>query len=241
MPMPAPRVGRYSHLPGAPVRVTSVLSAVFPKPGLQRWLLVEAIKAARDNPHLNPDQVLNLRDKDTEARDRGSRVHKAIEHTLAGDPDKIPHLYETDNAMYCVWREWWDKMGKVFEVLGTELVVAGHGYAGTLDLLGYDPDFDSRFIGDWKTASRLPDEPYEDHAVQLAAYASANLVTTGLYEGPMPAIDHGRVVYISTEGVREFAITGEDWAMAKERWRATWRLFTTLWPQFEPELGVGMW
>jgi hypothetical protein len=237
-----PRLKRYDKLPGHPVSVTSVLGAVWPKPGLQRWFEARAVELGREHPHLPVAKVLAMRAADKSAADRGSRVHRAIDAYISNKPELIPPLRSVEAQMWEQWKAFW--ISRMMHPLATEMTVAAHGYAGTLDLLALDSYGLSddqmgpppRVVVDWKTTRNLPEEPYPDHAAQLAAYAEAYYVERGSKEAgfhPMGTIDYGVVVYIAPDGVKAFTLSDTEWNQAKHRWRAAWHFFLELWPEFD--------
>lgn len=240
-----PRVRTYQIRDQRLPSVTSVIGAVWPRPALNRWLTEQAVKVALENPHLSSREVLRMRDADTEARDRGSRVHKAIElYLMTGDRiDMDAH----QRLMFDLWLDWF--ADRQMEVLARELTVVGHGYAGTLDLLALDnfgvPEDAKigpapRVIVDWKTCKALPEAPYADHEAQVAAYAGGQYVTEKFTLHPMGHIAYGMIVYISTEGVRAFALDDAAWVRAKARWDAAWAFFCELYPELSPDTQVSM-
>ena len=104
---------------------------------------------------------------------------------------------------------------------------------GFNDNLGLGPP--ARVIVDWKTATTLPDEPWDDHAAQLAGYALAGYyLDTDAMRHPMGHIDYGMVVYISVDKCKAFVIDGQAWEVAKDRWRAAWAFFGALYPSLVP-------
>lgn len=199
----------YPHLPGNPVSVTSILSAVFPRPGLEQWKLARAVELGREHPNEAAMGILD-RHKGPEMN-RGKLVHEAIESTLRGSPvDKMPDRIGW--KMFENWLGWFvDAKLSPFTV---EEVVHADGYAGTSDMTT------KMTVFDWKTATTLPKTPYPDHFAQVAAYGEALHLSRGC------------IVYISTDGVAEFAVEGKEWARAVNLWTHSLGLCRNLYPEW---------
>jgi len=101
-----------------------------------------------------------------EARDRGTRVHRAL-HVLqsASDREAREGLRDGDDPFYQAGRHALDTFG--IEVLGAEELVDGGSYAGWLDLRCHLRGFTEPFVIDYKSGRAAAWTP-----LQLAAYAS---------------------------------------------------------------------
>jgi hypothetical protein len=100
------------------------------------------------------------------ARDRGVRVHTALQALVTQDEDAaLAHLWEDDLPYFAAGQRWLTTAG--VEVLGAEELVDGGSYAGWLDLRCRIRGHHRPVVVDFKTGG-LP----EWVALQLAAYAA---------------------------------------------------------------------
>lgn len=158
--------------------VTTVLK-VLHKPALVTWLIEQAVLVAVTAPRL-PGEELDafiqrvLRDEkqqDAEAqkaRDLGTDIHAAIEQAVTGQPWDISLAVHVNPVLEAL---------KPFGTMRyAEKIIVGKGYAGKTD---YIAETDREiFIADFKTTKKLPKEPWDEHKLQLSAYA-AGLGDTG--------------------------------------------------------------
>jgi len=118
--------------------VTTILGSI-PNPALEKW------KAMTPNWRKVSGKACRV----------GTEIHKEVEYTLMRKPITIKHPMQL-----AAFREWQKEIG--FRALKTELKVKSvHGYAGSLDLLGY---IDNKlFILDIKTSKKI----YPEMLLQL--------------------------------------------------------------------------
>lgn len=154
--------------------VTEILK-LLRKPALEEWLIrtaVEAVCAAPDIPGEGIDakitRILDVRREQDEqsqiARDRGTELHAAIEDYFQGRtiaPEIEPWVAPAIKAI------------RPFgEVVATEKILVGDGYAGKTDLILKGPQ--CWWLFDYKTSKKLPKaDAYPEHQLQLGAYAMA--------------------------------------------------------------------
>ena len=161
---------KYGWLPS----VTNVLRAI-DKPMLNTWKTEMACLAVLTAPRKEGEEldafvhrVLHVeRQQDQEAaraRDKGVEVHDAIEHALKGQsiPDGMAVYVDPVIA----------ELKQFGEVMATERIVVGDGYAGKLDAMLKNKDITT--ILDFKTTKTLPKYgSWSDNKLQLSAYAQA--------------------------------------------------------------------
>jgi hypothetical protein len=179
--------------------VTTILGTI-DKPALNRWKETQILLAAMTLPAIENEpvdkfskRVMNDAFKEsTEARDRGSEIHNAIEslvlHRVSGKP--LPSM-ETD--IFDIAAVAWAEICKFCETESfiAEATVAGDGYGGMVDLHNDD------FLIDYKTKdikSLTTRMAYPEQAMQLAAYdralfASAPIPTRPPYYKPRRCIN----------------------------------------------------
>lgn len=233
---------KYPGLPGSPPSVTAILGAVFPKPALSAWKIRTTAELARQYPD-EPIHGLMDRHPGPGGKNRGSRVHKAIEAALR-DGD-LPELEAEDQAMFKAFADWWGLCP--FDVEAVEQTIWNPllGYAGTAD--AFLRDDSGLLVADWKTCRELPAEPWPDHLAQLAAYAAFETVRVDLAAGDgvgkageLP--EAGLIVYLSELGdVRAFPIGGEDWDRAEKLWDHALGLARLLLPDHFPSAQGTLW
>ena len=151
-------------------------------------------------------KIKHYNTKDTTARDRGTRIHQAIElmDSLGLSPLDFDeagiHPYLT------AWNNWQMEAG--VEMLAIERMV-GHGewrYAGMTDRVASING--GVWIVDLKTGSAA-----DWHRLQLAAYATAYEWETG------EEIAGGIAVYPKPTGkYTTKPVTGMDWTIVKQEW-----------------------
>lgn len=158
--------------------VTSILSAVINKPALVPWARNTALQSVREvlldnrpvmaldeesidaliaEAKARPDQVRD------EAADYGTTAHELIDAILGDEEPVIPPAYsETIEAFYA----WEAEASLAIEKSERMVYSLEHGYAGTLDAIGWNADRGHAVL-DWKTSNGL----YPEAALQVAAYA----------------------------------------------------------------------
>ena len=153
--------------------VTKVIGDVLRKPGLEKYMIEQAVLAvvtAPDRRFETLDQKIyrvleEEGDADAKAaRDRGSAIHEALELRLSGQPcraDIEPWIAPAIPDLQA--------LGHVESI---EKVVIGDGYGGKVDLIIKSPE--GIIVIDHKTARKLPEKgSWFEHRLQLAAYAAA--------------------------------------------------------------------
>lgn len=164
--------------------VTNVLN-VLAKPGLEAWKATQYIEAALTLPKL-PNEPLDAYAKrvveDAEARsanarDFGTRIHKAIEKNLT---QAIARVDEDIEPFIGPIQDWLNK--NVLDIHGAEIIVGSEnlGYAGRLDL-DCDLTGHGRALIDFKTQGVKNGKAayYNEWGKQLAAYQQARQDETG--------------------------------------------------------------
>jgi|DEB19_MinimDraft_3_1074340.scaffolds.fasta_scaffold03807_7 hypothetical protein len=153
--------------------VTTILGCMA-KPGLDLWKQRNAIHAALTTPRLQGegedafcDRILSedVHSISDAAKERGTAIHGAIEAVLSGvsrdkiDPELMPFVGPVLEAC--------EPFGIA---VNAEKSIVGKGYAGKLDALFSDGD--NYTLVDFKTASTIPAKQYDEHLLQLSAYAA---------------------------------------------------------------------
>jgi hypothetical protein len=163
--------------------VTSIIS-ILDKPQLTRWKMREVAKAAIAIPGPQGEEpVERFADRAIEAAmsqvgeaaDLGSRIHAAIENLMRGsaeEPSKELQPYVKPVL------DWMRQVGVKVTHSEIVLVNAVHGFAGRVDaLFTWGDAFGKMGILDFKTKKTKPDEKveaYDEHTLQLAAYAATH-------------------------------------------------------------------
>lgn len=154
--------------------VTTILK-ILEKPALTAWKIEQAVNAVLTSPRV-ADEPLDAfvsrvlgRDREQEqemqkARDLGTDIHDALENMVSGKtmlvmPDAMQKPVE---AAYAECR----KFGRC---VWAEKVLTGTGYAGRADCLFEDEN--AVTLVDFKTTKKLPKASYDEHKLQLSAYA----------------------------------------------------------------------
>jgi len=199
--------------------VTNIIG-ILDKPQLTRWKMRETAKAALEVPGPRGEEPLerfadraieHAMSQVSEAADLGSRIHTAIENFVRGtaeEPaeDLVPYIKPV-----VAWMR-----DKGIRVTHSEIVLVNpvHGFAGRVDALFTWGKVDAPNMGilDFKTTKTKPDkevEAYDEHTLQLAAYAAthygadyldrvlaANLFISSTEPGRMGVVKHdkGRLV-----------------------------------------------
>jgi len=187
--------------------VTSVLG-ILRKPALERWLIQQAVQAvvtAPDMPGESLDakleRVLEVeRQQDQESKnamDLGTRIHEALEQRLSSKPfDAV--LADTIAPVVA-------EVARLGNVVATEKIVVGDGYAGKTDLVLSHPSGDLIVI-DFKTTKKLPDKgSWPEKRLQLAMYAKA------LAKPPAVVRMVGNIYISTTEPGKWCSYTWPDW------------------------------
>ncbi len=180
--------------------VTKIIGDVKRKPGLEDWLIRQAVYAvttAPDAPGENLDAKIT-RVLDTEGQQKeeaeiamglGSRIHEAIGECLGNRrcEQNQPCPCQGDLGPYvkpavaeCLKRG---------SVIGIELPAIDPQYGGRIDLVLAGTDH-SEIVVDFKTTKKLPEKgSWPEHRLQLAAYAQTR---------KNPCSRNTAVLYVST-------------------------------------------
>lgn len=174
-------------------------------------------------------------DKSGKAKDRGTKVHKIIEAYAYGQQPKFDEEFRPYDLQI---RKFLAEYEPIFQAAEAPVYNLTYGYAGTMDLI---LDIDGvRCIVDAKTTDKDPDDPdvrslppYPEVALQLCAYARAELIGTSpasmryfnkrryymydpalTYE-PMIPVEGALALVVAPTFYRlvPFAIDDEVWAM----------------------------
>lgn len=210
--------------------VTTILKTLA-APQLTRWMVENAIVAALTATQGEDEdlQTFAVRVADEagqvagKAADFGTRFHSMMESFAEGywdvivDPDLLPYIPFA--------REWFQ--ANVKEVISTEQVVVGEGFAGTADLFVLTHD-DRRVLFDFKTKTGKRDKDgswkkatvYDNWAYQLAAYghvlkadAVANVVVNSSEAQPFETLYHKDEV--REKGWQVFQSVRDLWQLLK--------------------------
>jgi hypothetical protein len=233
---PIPEVGAYRtprHLyyfgGEGPWPGVTTITDVLDKPALTYWKREQvAVAAIEHADRLLEDRIagnaeaavaflLKARDPGTDGRDRGTRLHAAIEsilshETVTSQPEDVPAI---EGA-----RAWLNQQAtqhglQVLEVesymLNPEL-----GYAGTVDLIA---ELDGEtWLLDWKTGKTVADRSgkvYREMKLQLAAYSHASFIgrPADATRYPVPPITRHGIVHVTDAGTRLYdaEVTESDW------------------------------
>jgi hypothetical protein len=195
--------------------VTNIIG-LLDKPQLTKWKMREAAKAAIAVPPPQGEEPLDrfadraiehAMSQVSEAADLGSKIHGAIENIIRGSADVAPDDIQPFVRPVVAWmRE------KGIRVTHSEIVLVNpvHGYAGRVDALFTWGPVDAPNMGilDFKTTRTKPDqkvEAYDEHVMQLAAYAAthygaeyldrvlaANLFISSTEPGRMEVVKHDK-------------------------------------------------
>jgi len=165
--------------------VTTILG-VIDKPALTNWKLKQVTKTVYENAYAIGEMEGNYDAyhkaviqgafaKSTDARDRGSEIHDAIENFFLGDIDSAAPVDIRDIAAKAA-HEILSYTGLTRDDFIPEQIVVGDGYAGMVDLWADEADNRPAIIIDWKTkdiddvTKRMA---WNEQAMQLAAYEHA--------------------------------------------------------------------
>lgn len=199
--------------------VTSIIG-ILDKPQLTRWKMREVAKAAIAIPGPQGDEpVERFADRAIdaamsqvgEAADLGSRIHAAIENLMRGSAEEPSE--ELQPYVKPVL-DWMRSVGVKVTHSEIVLVNAVHGFAGRVDaLFTWGDAFGKMGILDFKTKKTKPDEKveaYDEHTLQLAAYAAthygaehlqhvvaANLFISSTEPGRLEVVKHDKAKLVA--------------------------------------------
>jgi len=161
--------------------VTHLLK-VLHKQGLVDWLVEQSCLAVLTAPRTAEEsldsfvyRVLHQEKQQDQERDiaagRGTDIHTGMQALSDGQLGLVPDgisawIMPAFDSLKQVTGDWLSHI--------TETVVVGSGYAGRVDLIAETAD--TTWIWDFKSTKRLPDKPWPEHRLQLAAYAAAHWV-----------------------------------------------------------------
>ncbi|MBM3526032.1 MAG: hypothetical protein FJX57_24040 [Alphaproteobacteria bacterium] len=173
--------------------MTTLISEGVPKPALVPWAVketatyavnhIDALKGLATADAAGAIEYLKgqYRSRTRAAAHRGTEVHRIADACQLGeDPGEIPEGIEPYVAQY---RRFLDEHAPRFIASEAAVYNPRQHYAGTLDAIA---EIDGRIVAlDMKTTPKGPDAssrpPYPEVALQLAAYANAELI--GLDDG----------------------------------------------------------
>lgn len=204
--------------------VTTVCD-VLDKPALTRWHREQVAQAAvahadrlvadaaSGNVGAAVAFLLNVRTEGTNSRERGTRVHAALESIVRREPYDLDPRDEPAVAGARTWLN--ERHVQPIEVEAF-LINETAGYGGTCDLIA-EIDGETHLL-DWKTSKSVANakgEVWAEMRLQLAAYAHAQFVAKiGDPERyPMPRVERYGVVHVTDAGTRLYPveITEADW------------------------------
>ena len=206
--------------PGA-TTVTDILD----KPALTKWHRTQVAEAAIANAErLLADResgnteaaiayLLAIRTEGTNSRERGSRIHAALESILRREPIAI----EDRDMLAVAGARAWLNARKV-QPLEVEAFLINEtiGFGGTCDLIA---EIDGEiWLLDWKTSKSVAwpnGNVYDEMRLQLAAYSRAEFsARVGDPERyPLPAITRHGILHVTDGGTRLYPadVTEADW------------------------------
>lgn len=208
--------------------VTTILK-ILHKQALVDWLIEQSVLAVLTTPRLAGEaddafvyRVLHgerVQDQEAQAaRDRGTEIHNAMEMLFQGQPisDEMQPWVEAAFDAVC-------KRG---ELVATEKILVGDGYAGKTDLIQLGKD--CWWLWDWKSAKKLPDPSkggaWHEHRMQAGAYARAVELSQET-AGDKHPIRTGNI-YISTIIQGRFVICEhDDWHPAYDAFASLLRVW----------------
>lgn len=203
----------------------TTITDVLDKPALTKWhreqvalaALVHADRLVTDREAGNGDAavafLLAARNEGTNGRERGTRIHAALEGVLRREPTEVD---PRDVPAIEGARAWLN--GAKVRPLEVEafLIHETLGYGGTCDLIA---EIDGEtWILDWKSSKSVawPDgRVYDEMRLQLAAYARAEFIgrPADSVRYPIPPIIRYGVVHVTDAGTRLYPadVTETDW------------------------------
>ena len=203
----------------------TTITDVLDKPALTKWHRTQVAEAAvahaerlvADRDAGNTDAavafLLAARNEGTNGRERGSRIHAALEAVLARTPALVD---ARDVPAIEGARAWLNQTGvKPLEVEAF-LIHETLGYGGTCDLIA---EIDGEtWLLDWKSSKSVawPDgRVYDEMRLQLAAYARAEFIArpSDPERYPVPPITRYGIVHVTDAGTRLYPadVTDGDW------------------------------
>jgi hypothetical protein len=229
----------YYHNGRGPWPGVTTITDVLDKPALVKWkreqvalaALAHVDRLAEDKAAGNEDAavafLMNARDEGRNSRERGSRIHEAIEGVLLR---QSPQIDPRDVAAVEGARAWLNaKRPKPLEV-ESFLINATLGYGGTCDLIA---ELDGEiWLLDWKSSKSVAwpsGQVYNEYRLQLSAYAHAEFVGVigDAQEYEVPAIQRLGIVHVTDGGTRLYPadVTADGSRMSAEQLNDDWIAF----------------
>lgn len=216
----------------------TTITGVLDKPALTRWhreqVAIAAIENAErlvaDRDSGNVDAavayLLAIRTEGTNSRERGTRIHAAMESILRREPVSVE---DRDMPAIVGARTWLNEHHVRPIEVEAFLINETLGYGGTCDLIA---EIDGEtWILDWKTSKSVAwpnGNVYDEMRLQLAAYSRAEFIgKIGDPERyPVPPITRFGILHVTDGGTRLFPtdVTDADWTAFRAcLWLHGWR------------------
>jgi len=181
--------------------VTTLIDQGVPKPGLITWAAEEVAYWAADNR----DRLADMKPRDIVkaaldafkagrrgALNRGTRIHDVAEQLMTGKPVEVPAELDAVAVTFLRFVEEWSVHPIAFEAV---VLNRRRGYMGTADLICR---LGSRYaLIDYKTGRS---GIWPETALQLAAYANAEVYVTAEGEYPMPSFEVVAGLWLQDDG-----------------------------------------
>lgn len=144
------------------------------KPGLERWKLNQMLHAALTLPRLAGEQedafaervITDSEEQSRKAREKGTAIHGAIERAMR-DGYTTPEMYPFTHAAFQAMEQCGiNSTGKPEHSFASKF-----GYGGKVDLFSDTHVIDFKTKGAWMDADEKRGLAYDEHAMQLVAYA----------------------------------------------------------------------
>jgi hypothetical protein len=218
--------------------VTTVTD-VLDKPALLRWHKTQIAEAAIAHAErLAADRIagnqeaavaflLAARNEGTNGRERGSRIHAAVESILRRQP--VTDAKPEDAPAVEGARTWLNEQGVRPIEVEAYLINETLGYGGTCDLIAEIAG--EIWLLDWKTSKSVAwpsGQVYDEMKLQLAAYSRAEFIARPAdpERHPLPPITRTGIVHVTDAGTRLYPadVTEDDWiAFRACLWLYGWR------------------
>jgi hypothetical protein len=203
----------------------TTITGVLDKPALTRWhreqvaqaALTHADRLVADREAGNVEAavafLLAARNEGTNGRERGTRIHHAIESVLRREPFAAD---PRDASAIAGVRTWLNERHVRPIEIEAFLINETLGYGGTLDVIA---EIDGEtWLLDWKTSKSVAwpnGQVYDEMRYQLAGYANAEFLAKlgDPTRYPLPLIQRYGIVHVTDGGTRLYPadVTGDDW------------------------------
>ena len=196
--------------------VTTVLKLLH-KEALVNWKIEQAVLAVLTSPKKEDEtidafveRIIHVEEVPMQearlAADKGTEIHAAIEGYFTGqdlDPNIVPWVVPAAKAVAAYG-----------ELVATEKIIVGDGFAGKTDLILLSPD--CWWLWDYKSTKKLPDPKkggaWLEHRLQLAAYAQGWQEEMARKDPTLLRPIRTANLYVSSVNPGEFVICeNEDW------------------------------